>query len=365
MRIDPESFGNWRLKPGAEVVEVDDAQILLRTFSGTLMLSGELMSAGLAQALKEAGTSSSLADLRELTSDQYAGEFESFVELLGDRNLLVEVSPGQSIGHDEAYWLTQQRGIEAVHKSLKDCRVAVAGSGSVASSAARALAVGGVGRIVLAGDRHGGVDTPAAELQAHGCQVDQLVGQISDSAAWEGIVSTVDLVALCADDMSLAAYDRTNELCVRHGTRWTSARIDRTHGIMGPFVVPGETACYACFELRSRANADHPGDHAALSEHRKLPRPDRSGSWPVALEFGSILGNALALDIRRVLGGGFVSTTFGRVLEIDFHSLETHSHEVLKLPRCPVCTRLVDRPLSRIWDLPGGKLRAPAMSDPV
>src|SRR5262249_34321735 len=167
---------------------------------------------------------------------------------------------------------------------------------------------------------------------------------------FDELVSEADLVVLCSDNMSLAGYNLTNEACIRHKTCWVSARIDRSRGIIGPFVVPEQTACFVCFELRSRANSEHPTDHEAIYQHWKEidSIPD---NWPTIAPFVNVIGNYLAIDIQRVLAGNHLSAVFGRILYLDLHTFESRFHEILKLPRCPACSRARERPLTKIWDI--------------
>ena len=363
MRIDPSLLAEWRLVPGTEVIPVDKDSILLRSFSGTLMISGEFVGLELVRALDKAGLDAPLSALKDQISDRFSDEFESFVTLLGDKGLLLERPRDAPIGHDEAYWQSQGRDAATTSAALAAATVLVVGMGQVGLSAAGALARGGTGQLLLVDSEEEHAEAAAAACRRIGAKARSVAGTVDGLANWEELVAESDLVVVCSDDMSLAGYDRANESCNHAGKRWTSVRIDRTHGLIGPFVIPGQTACFACYDLRSRANARHPSDHEALGRHRKSQHYRLPGSWPIAPEFGAILGNLVAMDVRRVLAGGLVSTAFGRVIDIDLHSLETEAHEILKLPRCPVCSRARERPLTRIWDLSASKVGARAPSE--
>ena len=354
MRFAPPT-AQLRILPGTELVPVDDSNVLLRSFFGTLLLSGEFAAAELPRVVGLAGMDASIADLRDSVHGRFIADFDSFLELLNTKGLLVEQTHGSPRRGDAAYWQSQGKSVEDSRRSLAAATVTVAGSGSVAVTVANALLDGGVGTVRVASE---GRTSCALHLNSAAVQ---LAGAVDDLANWDEVVAQSSLVVLCGDDMSLAGYDRTNETCNTHRVAWTSARVDRTKGILGPFVLPDQTACFACFELRSRANATHPSDHEALSRHWKTAARPQPEQWPIPLEFASMLGSAAAIDARRVLAGGFVSSVFGRMTHFDFHTLESSTHEVLKLPRCPVCSRTRNLPITRIWDL--SESRAPQSVD--
>jgi bacteriocin biosynthesis cyclodehydratase domain-containing protein len=109
--------------------------------------------------------------------------------------------------------------------------------------------------------------------------------------------------------------------------------------------------------LRSRVNTEHPTDDEALYQHWKkidsIPN-----NWPIISPVLNLISSYLALDVLKVLVGSSVSAVLGRVMYIDFSTLESSFHEILKIPRCPDCSRGRDRPLNKIWDI-GMKVASP------
>src|SRR5262249_45641957 len=154
----------------------------------------------------------------------------------------------------------------------------------------------------------------------HSINIEALPTSIDETPNWDDVVAKADIVVVCSDNMSMAGYDRTNETCIKHGVRWTSARIDRQRAVIGPFVIPEQTACFSCFDARSRATADRPDDHEALYCHWKgvhgCPQ-----EWPFLASFAGIVGNFLALDLLRVLAGQHLSSTAGRVVHIELPTM--------------------------------------------
>jgi bacteriocin biosynthesis cyclodehydratase domain-containing protein len=276
--------------------------------------------------------------------------------------------PNGRNNHQSAYWSVHGTAAAEAASRFKRAHVVVADLGGVGTTVARALATAGVGtitgidhRLVRTCDQGFGyaaqdVGMPRASAVAAVVRAESetrfipVRERVQDLSNWDDIVAEADLVVACSDGMSLGTYEPTNEACLRQKKRWVSARIDRSRGLIGPFVIPGQSACFTCYELRSRANAEHPQDHAALYRHWKSS-DDVAPDWPIMLPFAGVVGNYLALDIERVLAGNQLSMFMGRVFHLDGQTFESRYHEVLKLPRCPACSRERERPMTRIWDI--------------
>ena len=302
---------------------MDTNSVLLRFSSGTLLLSGEFAARELPKLAATVGLHAPLAALRTKVEDRYSDEFVAFVELLLSRSLISE-DGSRSSAPGWPHWRGQGRSARDFEDALAASRVGIVGSGIIAETVRAALVRDGIA-----------------------CGT---VSEAGSPSFLRDFVAGQTLVIICSDDMSLAGYDELNEACHQEQVPWTSARIDRRLGLIGPYVVPGQTACFACFELRARANCAHPGDHAALASHWRQ-RPLVSLPSANLPEFAEVLGSMVALDTHRVVLGGALSAAFGRLLTIDLQTLHTDSHEILKLPRCPVCSRTRETPQTRIWDL--------------
>ena len=337
-----------RLRPGIEAVAVENDRMLLRSFSGTVMLSGEFVASRLREVLARLDGRSTVGELMDAVPEQDRPELAELLGLLLRRGLLADGMPSGT-GHDDAYWSLFEATPGDAAARLRAATVLIAGLGGVGRAVARLLATGGIGRLLLL-DPRPVAQAVASELAATGAETVPIIAGLDGLDCLDRILGDASLVILAGDTMSLAGYDRINQACLQHGTPWTSARIDRTRGIVGPFVVPRQTACFTCYELRSRANAEFPRDHEALHRHWKQAAAP-SAPWPGLAAFAEMLGACVALDAQRMLGLGSLSAFLGRVLHWDAHGCEQRFHPLLKLPRCPACSRTRERPLERIWDI--------------
>ena len=346
----------------------------MRFFDGTVLLSGEFATSKLAKVLNLLDGTNTIERVYDEVGIGYQPELDHLLQVLGSKGLIwgqtskVAVASPCTQSHERAYWALVGPNESVPLERLQASVALIVGLGGIGYGLSKTLAAAGVGKIigvdptcVREGDESLGYDKdeigkPRAEIAAsrindmrRGLFV-PFVGKVDDSECTANLVKEADLVVITNDNMSLGAYDLINELSLRFSTPWVSARVDRNRGIIGPFVVPGQTACFTCYELRNRANSEHPADHDALYQFWKGSDlfPD---DWPVLPPFLNLIGSYLALDILRVFGRRDLSAFIGRVLYIDSQSLISTAHPVLKLPRCPACSRCRYRPLTKIWDV--------------
>ncbi|MER9237219.1 TOMM precursor leader peptide-binding protein [Mesorhizobium sp. M0622] len=359
-----------RLQYGVEIVPVEEGKVLLRSFTGSVMLSGDFVAVVLPLLLPLLDGKHGIEDLAAEFDETLRPEIEDFLTLIQHKGFLGKAArDGREddavmlSGEDRAYWSLYGASASEAARRLAQSTVVIAGLGDVGKIVATMLAASGVGTLVLVegatpSQSSGREEAEASETRKtelslrkqYASRVVTIPTTIDDAAGWEETVAAASVVAVISDTMSMGGYDRANEVCIKHGVPWVSARIDRQRAIIGPFVIPNQTACFACFEARSRANADHPEDHEALYRHWKKLN-GRRDMWPSLLPFAGIVGNFVALDLLRVLAGEHLSAAAGRIINIDLLTLERSVHEVLKLPRCPACSRLRDRRPTKIWDI--------------
>ena len=353
----PELPGLPRLRPGATIILTEDGGVLRRSSSGTLMLSctkGDRSSPDLARLLSQLDGTRSVAELSEAVGGSMTpSEVQELLEVLRQRGLLVsykddgdhrEGTAGAESGL--AFWGAVGLPIEDVSRALGDASVSVVGLGHLGMAVVASLLSSGVGRIF---GIHGGASRPAFNA------LDErfaLVGQSGSELTSCHELLESDFIVVCSDGMAMGSYDVIGKISMARGVPWLSARIDRTLGIIGPLVEPGKTACFTCYELRSRANSTHAKDHDAMFRFWRSSSDERGAGGDVVLPgFAAVVGNIAAMDVVKHLGGYGRTWTLGRVLHIDINTLEANPHSVLKLPRCPTCSTARHHPLTRIWDI--------------
>jgi len=116
---------------------------------------------------------------------------------------------------------------------------------------------------------------------------------------------------------------------------------------VGPSVLPRETACFRCLELRRASNFPNYGSF--VGARRALALESLSpGSLNITLGY-----EVLALEVVKLLTGFGRAATHGSLFTFDLITLEAKAHPVLKVPRCPACGPTTDRAPVTIWRPPG------------
>lgn len=353
MKDDMKSLPRYpRLRRDADVGFVADGSVLVRGYGGSISLTGEFVSEALPELLPKLDGQRQIDALFGEVSPDFRPEFEEFLRIVEARGFLCDgpEPDGPSDGRN-AYW--QQNALDGgtAHARLAAARVLVAGSGVVGSALKHALIAGGVGHCTQLSRA-----ALCTSLQAPGTAHN---GSIDPGDNTASVIRDATLIVLASDAMSLAGVDEVNTITQDTRVPWLLVRVDRSSALIGPYVVPGETACFTCYELRARANAERPQEHEALF-HAWRRAPAASADFATPPEYGMILGNWIALDLMRTIVNGRNSAATGRIIALDLHSLATTFREILRLPRCPVCSRQRKMPLARIWDIPRTAARTSA-----
>jgi len=140
------------------------------------------------------------------------------------------------------------------------------------------------------------------------------------------------VVALEAPD--IGRLRRANELALLSGTQWTAAVIDGTEVMVGPTFVPGQSACYACFELRLEGNLLDYDGYRAHRDQLLTVGCGPSRGHPAALL--DLAAGYVGYDLFRLLALGH-GLTQGRLIRLNATYGAVEQSDVLRLPRCPIC----------------------------
>jgi bacteriocin biosynthesis cyclodehydratase domain-containing protein len=198
---------------------------------------------------------------------------------------------------------------QQVQQRLRESTAALVGTGCLGAHAASALETAGVGDVRrVAGD---GTDIRSA-LEGAQCAV------VAVDAGLSSILYQV------------------NRACLELRIPWTSAMLAAHEGLFGPTVIPGSTPCYLCYKMRAVACANDPGAAFAFErflDERKVDDSERSESLPF---LSGVLGHFLGLEAMKILAG-LQPSAAGSLLVIDFLTMETSRHVVLRKPWCPAC----------------------------
>ena len=204
-----------------------------------------------------------------------AGDVDELLSLLGEHDLL-ETGPligdGRALSYDErarlapdlaSLSLVRGGGPGSALQRRRGAWVDVRGGGRVGAGVASLLGAAGVGRVTVTD--HALVTE--ADLSPLGASVGQ-IGERRGAAAMSRLAtiapSTVTTPGITAPDVTVLAPDHGPDATL--SAEWLRERgphllayVRETTGVVGPFVLPGRSACLRCVELH---------------------RTDRDSAWP-------------------------------------------------------------------------------------
>lgn len=193
------------------------------------------------------------------------------------------------------------------------------------------------------------------------------------------VLKNADLVILAFDIPNYAAYEEINKFLVKHKRPSLLCGFLQDDYFFGPTLVPGETACFACFEKRCQGNKSFFREYTSYMEFLKQKR-QVGNAMGVRLDLiASFVANEvlflmpyLEKNITQILSSriGIMTmeesvylnhifrygrpTTWGNQVTMEFYpQFKLVNNPVLRLPRCEVCGSTADKaPMVTPWSLP-------------
>jgi bacteriocin biosynthesis cyclodehydratase domain-containing protein len=142
-----------------------------------------------------------------------------------------------------------------------------------------------------------------------------------------------ELAVVLTDDYLRPELAALNARSLASGMPWLLVKPVGVETCIGPFFVPGRTACWACLAQRLRG---HRRLEAYLARRTGAALP----IGPPAASIASTEHTALAeatTEITRWIGSGGQSMLLDRVVSTNVLTLERHRHSLTRRPQCPSC----------------------------
>lgn len=336
-----------------QVIDVDGGVILKRGLVEVRVVGRG--AAGAVRTLLEAASGAGIAegDVGALFAGAERSGAEALLRRLIERRFLVEepgAAPGAAAGdprpeEDPAavfYWHFGE-GRAEVAARVAGRRVVIVGVNRISRQLARSLRDSGISSFDVRDDpllRNGSFFDDAGALRpsawpaelgapiAHGGGV-----HATDPGSFGCLVATAELGGM----QLLRPW---NEHCVLHRRLFLPVLLEDMIGHVGPLVVPGETACFECFRLRRSTHEADPWARRAIEAASSGGRPAAGSLPPMA----SVLGDVAAVELLKLLGLHPPVGELGAAVEVNLLASDMTARRVLRLPRCPVCTPLSERP---------------------
>jgi bacteriocin biosynthesis cyclodehydratase domain-containing protein len=247
--------------------------------------------------------------------------------------------PAAEGAEDVFYWHFRQRTGE-VARRLDEQRIAVVGVNLVARHILESLASMGVRALASKDDpmfRNPRLFDSRGQLRSE---------MWPDTAPPEPVAadlhdldpSSFDCLVVASDHGGLALVSSWNEYCALHRRPLLPVVLQDLIGYVGPLVVPGETACYECFRQRLATSLPEPRLRQTIEN---AVADAVVGFVPPMV---ALLGSVATMELVKFYGLGPPYWQVGTLIEVNAMIPDVTARKVLKLPRCPVCSPVAERP---------------------
>lgn len=143
-----------------------------------------------------------------------------------------------------------------------------------------------------------------------------------------------DCHVVCSDFGGLDLMREWNRKCVAAGTRFYPIVLEDEVASLGPMVVPREGPCYECLAARIDSNRSDPGLARAGEAHAFFGQAVTGFVQPMA----RVAADLAAIDLLKFFGRTLPGGAVGRLIEADLMTPALRVRNVLRAPRCPVCS---------------------------
>jgi molybdopterin-synthase adenylyltransferase len=247
---------------------------------------------------------------------------------------------------------------------VRQAHIVVFGLGRIGSQLVRSLALAGIGKITavdsdpvdeadLSCDAWFSADQRGASRAEAVCRLVadansdtriEAAPEAADMDRLQALLADSDFGVLCRDDFNPAEYETFNQAALAAKKSWTSARLAGFEFQIGPTVIPFQTACYQCLDLRQKSNLPDFDEYVVVEEFLKKHHLRRE-----ALAFTPGAG-LVALEVLKAITWFMAPATSSHLYTLNLLTMESKLHPVLKIPRCPACGRPGQpRPTIHAW----------------
>jgi bacteriocin biosynthesis cyclodehydratase domain-containing protein len=284
-----------------------------------------------------------LDPLRQMT-------FSALVETLSAERFLVpaagDAAPAESESREEIFFWSHGTSFDAVAADLDAVELAVFGVNHISLPLLGNLRSVGFSAVTF-------VDHPALrnlDFYAGGGEMRPEVAAAlassrpQDFGTWLAAGSRADCLVVCSDFGGLALLREWNRRAVAANQLLYPVVLQDEVASPGPLVVPGEGPCLECLWARRNANLAGAGHGHAGDGHAFFGGRANGYLQPMA----RVAADFAAIDLLKYFAGTLAGGRAGRLIEVDLMAPSLVTRHVLKVPRCPVCSRLHGDPVGRL-----------------
>lgn len=164
--------------------------------------------------------------------------------------------------------------------------------------------------------------------------VDTVAGHLRDRAG------EVDLVLTATRDAPVALFHAINRACLASATPWLRGNADGSRFDLGPYVLPYESGCYRCMELRQASMRDFAIEEHLYQEHLAMERAaGERGMTGESVWAATLAASILVGETIRVATGLAAPTLVDTVVQLSPLPGMLQPNHFRRVPRCPDCYR--------------------------
>jgi ribosomal protein S12 methylthiotransferase accessory factor len=142
-------------------------------------------------------------------------------------------------------------------------------------------------------------------------------------------VNKFSLIIAVQDYQNISFFESINRIAMQKKIPWIRMSFDDKIGYLGPFVIPGKTACYNCCELRLVTNS--PDYEYQLWNYKEYVP---SAKLMVSKVFVDILSAMCANEVIRYLTQNEAPVTTDSLCLLDTRDSSLSKHRVISHPNC-------------------------------
>lgn len=233
------------------------------------------------------------------------------------------------------------RSATAVQQRLTAARIVLVGTGMFGITTYDLLTRSGCGNVAVLDWNDDGFlhatlaasPTPPRELvHLNTTAVDRAAKQVRTWA------DDADLIVTATCDAPAALFRALNRIALSRQTPWLHGNVSGSQAEIGPYVLPDDSGCYRCMELRRASVQDFAIEEHLYQEHLAEERdaamrvPLGESLWAATLAASLLVG-----EVIRSLTELALPTLLNTVLQLHPVSGDLQANTFLRVPRCPDC----------------------------
>jgi bacteriocin biosynthesis cyclodehydratase domain-containing protein len=371
-----------KLRRCFHVVPLHGQRLMFTTGHESVVMSGESVSNLLPLLLPQLDGTRTVEEVVEALSPSVAGHVVvEALRLLHSKGLLEDAFGEMSdrlpqafrdrLSHQLTFFSLVGEDKYKYQERLFGAKVTIIGAGGLGAASIENLASAGVGELVCVDERS---VSPADQIfassfeaghvnQKRVCAVADLLAARHPGLKFVGVdaqprtpndllrlIAGSATVIVCGEAPSTPLWRLVNEACLSAEIPWIRAYVHNTKGFVGPCVIPFQSPCYTCFELRMKSNVTSLDEYMAFEAYREHGEHAGAEVGLLNATVHLISGYACVEAVKLITRFAYPPTC-GQLHAIDFLTFEVSRHEILKLPRCPACGPLRKRPQMKIWNI--------------